>query len=310
MHMKTLVRCSASLVTLILVSSPTYAYEKELATLAARLGDNISRAGKKTIAVVDFTDLDGNVHKLGRFVAEELSVALADSSKRFELVDRTHLKTLMKEHKLAESGLVDPATARKLGLVAGVDALITGTITPFGDSVKVAAKVLETATAKVVAAGSAEIPKTKGITDLLAGGPESTSEQAPPSTSLRFRQSPAKPFRVEEAGVRLELRRCRAYTETVVCEFTFTNLLDRTARSVRLTFRGDSLIDDRGNRSEAKAIWFGGTTDSRKQTVADMPSGVPLNVVEVFEGYTSGAETVTLVLDGGRVVMRSIPLDK
>lgn len=43
------------------------------------------------------------------------------------------LKSIIKENKLSATGLIDPATARKLGKVAGVDALITGTLTPLRD---------------------------------------------------------------------------------------------------------------------------------------------------------------------------------
>jgi hypothetical protein len=37
--------------------------------------------------------------------------------------------------KLASSGIIDPATARKLGEVAGVDCLVSGSLTLLGDSV-------------------------------------------------------------------------------------------------------------------------------------------------------------------------------
>jgi hypothetical protein len=67
---------------------------------------------------------------------------------------------------------MDPQTARKLGQIAGVDALVTGTITPFGDSIRLSVKILDTATARVIGASSGDIAKTKAIEELLARGIE------------------------------------------------------------------------------------------------------------------------------------------
>ena len=107
--------------------------------------------------------------ELGRFIAEELSINLARSEKQFEVIDRTHLKSLLEEHKFNMSGLVDPQTAKKIGKIAGVDAIVTGKLTPFGDNVRVSCTVISTATAKTLAAGKTSIAKTRTIEQLLAG---------------------------------------------------------------------------------------------------------------------------------------------
>src|SRR5262249_33751886 len=92
--------------------------------------------------------------------------------------DRTHLRAILQENKLSASGLIDPATARKLGQITGVEALVTGTITPFGDSVRVVIKVLDTETARIVAASSTEVAKTKTMEELLARDLSGQSNQA------------------------------------------------------------------------------------------------------------------------------------
>src|SRR5712664_1113351 len=137
------------------------ALAQDLKTVSSSLSSRIAASGRKTVAVIDFTDLQGNVTELGRFLAEELSVDLVNDARGFEVIDRTHLKSILQEHKLATTGLIDPQTARKLGQIAGVDALVTGTITAFGDSVRLSAKVLDTSTAKIIAASTADVPKTK-----------------------------------------------------------------------------------------------------------------------------------------------------
>ena len=149
------------------------AYEMEMETLADTIAKQIAKTSRKQVqrvAVVDFTDLQGNVTELGRFIAEELSVNLARSGKHFEIIDRMHLKSVIEEHKFNMSGLVDPQTAKQLGKIAGVDAIVTGKLTPFGDNVRVSCAVIATATAKMIASGKTSIAKTRTIEQLLAGG--------------------------------------------------------------------------------------------------------------------------------------------
>src|SRR2546425_7415993 len=94
--------------TALVLPFQLFAQEKEVKALASVVADNLVKASKMTVAVVDFTDLQGNVTELGRFLAEEVSVALSGAGKGIEVVDRTHLKTLLQEHKLASSGVIDP----------------------------------------------------------------------------------------------------------------------------------------------------------------------------------------------------------
>lgn len=164
------VRILACLLTSFLLCEPALAYEQEVKQLSAQMAVAIAKSGKRTVAVVDFTDLQGCVTELGRFLAEEFSVNLTTAAKDFEVIDRTHLKTLLQEHKLASTGIIDPQTARKLGEIAGVQALVTGSLTPFGESVRLSAKVLDVSTAKMIGAFSADIPRTKAIDELLARG--------------------------------------------------------------------------------------------------------------------------------------------
>jgi|GEM_PF-2065490 TolB-like protein len=154
--------------TIIFISGQSIAYERELKELSANMISKIEQSGKKSIAVTDFTGLQGDVTELGRFIAEELSIELMNNVKKFEIIDRNHLKSIMKEHKFAMSGLVDPKTIKEVGKIVGVDAIITGSVVPFGDNIKVTCKVIATDTARVISAGKINIAKTKAIDELLA----------------------------------------------------------------------------------------------------------------------------------------------
>ncbi|MBZ5524311.1 MAG: CsgG/HfaB family protein [Acidobacteriia bacterium] len=140
---------------------------QDMKAISAALANRISASGRKIVAVIDFADLQGNVTELGRFLAEEISVNLVADAKGFEVIERTQLKVILQEHKLGTTGLIAPETAKKLGAIAGADALITGTITPLGDTIRLSVKALDSATAKMIGASTADLPKTKSMQELL-----------------------------------------------------------------------------------------------------------------------------------------------
>ena len=180
------VACCCIFTAVFLLTFPQFslAYEREINTLSISIADNIARSGKKTIAVVDFTDLQGNITELGRFLAEELSSELVSAGKAFEVVDRMHLRTILSEHKLSLTGLMDPKTVKKLGQISGVDAILIGTVTPFGESIRLSVKVLATDTAKIIGSSRGNIPKTQAIEELLAREIQTGAMIAPrPATS-------------------------------------------------------------------------------------------------------------------------------
>jgi TolB-like protein len=148
-------------------SSGVWGYEEEIKQLSAAIANDISGVGKQTIAVVDFTDLQGNVTEFGRFVAEEMSVDLAMSGKGFRLIDRTHMKSVLNELALSSSELFDPKKSSQVGKLTGADAIVTGSIVPFGDNVRVTVKVIATETAGVISAAKRYIAKTTAIEALL-----------------------------------------------------------------------------------------------------------------------------------------------
>jgi TolB-like protein len=183
--------------------------QRELPAAAASLADEIAMTKVRSLAVVDFTDLQGNVTELGRFIAEEMALGLVTAKKQLSVIDRTHLRALLQEHKLASSGIIDPATARKLGEIAGVEALVTGTITPLGDSVRLVVKVLDTNTARILAASSVELAKTRTIEELMArdigGTSSSQGHMASPSVLAPTSVTDGRPSTSQTDAIRISV---------------------------------------------------------------------------------------------------------
>lgn len=260
-------------------ASVTLAAGQQLDSVSTALASRLQQAGRSTVAVVDFTDLQGGATELGRYLAEELSVTLAMSAKGFTVIDRTHLKAILQEHKLGASGLIDSLTARQLGKIAGVDTLITGTLTPFGDSVRLTVKALDSQTAGMLAATSADIPRTKAIEELLiraVGGPP-TSQIA---SSLTTSTVPLQ--RMQGAGVTLEIEGCR---KSGTCQLFAT-----AEEDTRFTVGGvwpARAWDRAGNEYVAKMIRIG-----NREWGGDLVAGVRTPVTISFEfSHPSGEAT-------------------
>ncbi|MEM3112744.1 MAG: FlgO family outer membrane protein [Candidatus Anstonellales archaeon] len=311
------------LVVLILLavnSTISLAYEKEIKALSSTMAEGIANAGKKTVAVVDFTDLQGNVTELGRFIAEELSVDLTVTAKGFEVIDRTHLKSILAEHKLSISGLVDPNTVKKLGQIAGVDAIVTGSVTPFGDSIRVTCKVIATDTARVIGAGKGDIAKTKAIEELLGKGIETkTTTEGATTEKTKDTPSPTKPKSLPKVEVNdfiFEAKECKMKGQKVYCFIAVTNN-DQKVRKITFHLRnGDSiLVDDLGNQYNSAAGWFGGRGGEGYAVEQEVPTGLAMNLVIEYREVATTTRYVNVVIDAWsnnsfKAVLRNIPLSR
>jgi tetratricopeptide (TPR) repeat protein/TolB-like protein len=121
---------------------------------------------KIRIAVMDFLDLEGNITSLGRFIAEELTTRLF-LEKRFEVIERQLLDKVLQELKLNVSGFVDPGSAQELGNILGVSAIVSGTLSDLGNTVKINARLIATTTGTIFAAASVQIIKDEAVEKLL-----------------------------------------------------------------------------------------------------------------------------------------------
>ena len=296
------------------------AQDKDIKALAGTFADTLSKKSKKTVAVVDFTDLQGNVTELGRYLAEQVSVALAMTDKGVEVVDRTHLKALLQENKLNSSGLIDPATARKLGQIAGVEILVTGSLTPFGDSVQLAVKALDTTTARIIAASTTDIAKTKAIEELLNRG-ISASGVSPPASGI----ATAPGTTARTGGMTREMHQfsvsinvCKLSGDAMVCQMQITNRADQDRSFSMATRNGSRIIDQSGLEYFPVSARIGAqqNMDAWGQVQNTLISGVPMSA-EIRFAHVSPDVGVILVeltckngTDDFKLQFRGVPVLK
>uniref|UniRef100_UPI00405693DD FlgO family outer membrane protein n=1 Tax=Candidatus Electronema sp. TaxID=2698783 RepID=UPI00405693DD len=285
--------CGAAMFLSLLVSS-AFGYEKEIEQLSAQMAEKITGKGKKTVAVVDFTDLEGNVTQLDQFIAEEFSVALASAGKGFRVIDRTRLKSIIKENKLAATGLIDLATASKLGKIAGVDALVIGTLTPFGDNVRLTVKVLDSETADIIDSAKSNFAKTQAIDELL--GKEVAQEKPATERSATATKKTDRGYATQEVkGFTFNVKECKKSGEFLTCSVSATsNNKDKEIGIWANNYAGRTVLyDDIGNEYTASKIVLGEQWDEQSLS-RRLVAGVPTIASFEFKGINQSANMVAL----------------
>lgn len=283
-----------ALLTTTLGSSPSRAYEDQIDAIANRLTERLQGEAGKTIAVVDFTDVRGNKTELGRFLAEELSVALLSTGSNFRMVDRAHLSRIMEESRLGDSGVVDPSTAKELGRIAGVDLLVTGTLTALGDSVRLAVKVLDTETANILAGERETLPDSTAIRELLARGlTGSRSSQPSQSSTTSYTHSYDIQSR-HAGGLVATARAVRILKEgraALLLRIENHNPHDVTIGPPDQDYRDGTLVDDYGNQLTLQR----GICDDIESNARPCRSASDCTSIE-----NGGSQELTLVFYPGR----------
>lgn len=284
------------LLALVFPTLPALAYEREIANLSSILSAEIAKSGKKSIAVVDFTDLQGRVNELGRFIAEEMSGNLTSHSQGFDVLDRNHMKRILEEQKLSLTGLMDPEAIKKIGKLAGAEIIVTGTITPFGDSIRVSCKAIDTETARVTASARGDIAKTVTIADLLKLGIVEGSQPGGRSD---------RPAGRTDAAVRPAAERKKPPAGKITWDFETGDLrgwqTTGTAFSTQPTFGDNPTARHRGQPSHHQGdYWIGGyenrhsPSDPPGSTQGDGPQGTLTSDV-----FTIDTPTLGFLIGGG-----------
>jgi len=109
------------------------------------------------MAVMTFNLIDIPSPSVAQNVAEDLSTRMINAE--FSLVERGQLDKALKELKIQDSGMIDQATAQKLGQITGCNFILVGSVSDRGQFIVMNARILETATGKAVAAESVECRK-------------------------------------------------------------------------------------------------------------------------------------------------------
>lgn len=123
---------------------------------------------KTKIAVLDFTPQGRSFDNedIGVIVAEWLITAFVREG-RFDVIERRLLDQLLAEQKMGATGLLSQDTASEIGKLLGVKSIISGSVVKIGDMVEVNARIIDVASASIIAAETVSTTKIISLHDLV-----------------------------------------------------------------------------------------------------------------------------------------------
>ena len=145
---------------LILTAFSGGARAQSLDKLAGKLAAGLGDRPAIKLAVLEFPYTGGKASEGPVVVQERLTTALAQN-KKITLIERSLLKKVMGELNLQNSGAMDEETVKKLGKMLGADAIVTGTLNDIKETqTEINARIVETETARILAAHALTVKKT------------------------------------------------------------------------------------------------------------------------------------------------------
>ena len=139
--------------------------------LSKQIVNSMTKLVGKKVAVVDFSDLDGKITDLGKYLAEALITRLFLTEK-FGVVERRLLSKILEEQKLSMNDLIDPSSTQEIGKLLGVGALVSGTITDLGGSLGINARIISIETGLVFGVAATKIVKDETVDALMGNKQE------------------------------------------------------------------------------------------------------------------------------------------
>ena len=281
-------------------------FKPELKKLTDDLAVQIKSKGPKRIAVANFVDLQGNITELGRYLAQQFSVNLIRS--QMDVVDRSRLDILMEENKMSSKGLLDPKNQAKLGELAGIDVIVTGTTSPFDNTVELTVSAIDVRKGTALAATDGTIPRTEAINALLRNQVGSGSTTGSNSSSPYMPASPGKnqdPSEVLMGDRSVDLPRAQCINRTEVFGQVY---FENTLKEDLVVYR----IEGFNNYSTATKI-SAGTKNHTPLLRVDYYGKTDSSYDYVFHFHTAEEEesqwkygTMNVIVNGCKVKVHSI----
>lgn len=141
--------------------------DDRIKTLANEIADQIVANGGTKVAVTTLDYKNCNT-EFGKYLAEELTGYLSTSGKKVTVVNQKMLEALLIQNKLTAKGLLEAKNdAAKLGNVSGINSLVYGTITSFGDDLRLSLSVVKLPTLEVFGFAKSSLASTNSIKNML-----------------------------------------------------------------------------------------------------------------------------------------------
>ncbi len=164
---------------------PRLSSELAAAAVAARVAEHAGSGRPVRLAVVAFAPTQERFaerNAFGMFFAEKTTSALAQASGTVRLFERTLLEKIAQENALQLSGAIDTREAARIGELAPIDWILTGTYTVFDEYIAIDGRLLQVVSGEILAAIATKVELTAALAGLFPQLRQE-SEQIPPETT-------------------------------------------------------------------------------------------------------------------------------
>ncbi|NTW16634.1 MAG: hypothetical protein HGA41_04145, partial [Syntrophaceae bacterium] len=147
---------------------------KELHATIQDLKNNLNaQIGAKPmrLAVLAFlstkSDKNEKYTEFGDYLSENIISALSKETKKVKLFERKRLDLILGEHSLSLSGLINADQAKKIGELAPLDAVLSGTFTKLANYIEINSRVVDVVTGEILLSYSAKVTLTSDLKSLF-----------------------------------------------------------------------------------------------------------------------------------------------
>ena len=270
--------------------------DREIKEIVEPLVASISSQPVKNVAISDFTLLDGTPTELGKYLAEEFSLSLINAKKSFVVIDRSRVTALLKENNLGGSGLIDPNTIAKLGKMKGIDALIAGTLTSTGNTIRLIVKVWNLESQGLVAGNKGDISKTPFIMELegkvVSGGANNISGGTQSPVVPRSNTNPT----FTQDNLEFEALSCTQLGNRVVCRLKVVSK-DKDSKGVNFlsvsSFAYSKIYDEDSNEFLCDNLKIANLSGS--SIIKDLIANSPVNMEMSFKSIDKKINFISML---------------
>jgi len=125
----------------------------------------------QNLAVVPFTATASSTQQskaFGEYLTETILGSLSGHPQKLKLFERTRMDAILKEHEFILTDLMKPAAALKIGQLAPIDALLSGTYTKLKSYVDVSARIIDVSSGEITMSYVGRIKMNKNLSALFS----------------------------------------------------------------------------------------------------------------------------------------------
>jgi TolB-like protein len=132
-----------------------------------------------SLAVVPFAASQSSTEKstaFGAYLTETIIGLLANHPAQLKLFERTRMDAILTEHAFILTDLMKPAAALKIGQLAPIDALLSGTYTRLKSYVDISARLIDVSSGEILMSFNGRIKVNKNLSTLFSSPTPAATE--------------------------------------------------------------------------------------------------------------------------------------